>query len=227
MTLEVQSRDAVMKAKNLLKGNLIPMEFYGKGVENKSLQVDYQTFRKLFRVAGSNTVLELNVDGGKEKLPAIVHHVHYDPITDKIAHVDFMNVRMDVAIHATVPVELVGMSPAVKEEAGILMHHLHEVEIKCLPKDLIHNIEVDIAPLVDFHTTITVADLQVPEAVEITNNPEDVVANVAAPKTQEQIDAEEAETAAAIEAVGAEEGEEGAADAAAEGGDEKKEESSE
>lgn len=195
ISLDVQARDKSVKAKDLLKMNLVPLEFYGKGVENMSLQVDYQTFRKVYRTAGSNTVIELNVDG-KKKLDALVQKVQYNPVTDTFMHVDFVNVRANQEIHTKIPVELVGLSLAVKDHGGTLMQHLNEVDVKCMPKDLVHSIEVDLAPLVDFHTYIRVKDLAVPKGITILNELEDIVANVSQPKVEE-------ESTAAPEAVSA------------------------
>ena len=208
MTLEVQTRNKTLRAKDLLNQNLIPLEYYGRGVENKSFQVDYQTFRRLFRVAGTNTIIELNV-GGKEQISVLVHEVQRDPVTDNIKHVDFINVRMDQEIHTKVPVELTGTAPAVKEQGGILMHHLHEVEIKCLPKDLVHSFEVSVESLVDFHSFVRVKDLVVPEGVTIMNGEEDLIATVVAPRVEEEEVVEEVEEGAEGEASEAEEGKEG------------------
>ena len=190
MTLEVQLRDKNLKAKDLLRQNLIPLEYYGKGVENKSFQVDYQTFRRLFRTAGTNTVIELNVDG-KEKMNVLVHDLQRDPVTDNIKHVDIINVRMDQEIQTKVPVELTGNAPAVKEQGGILMHHLHEVEIKCLPNDLVHEFTVNVDSLVDFQTFIRVKDLEVPKGITILTGEEDIIATVVAPKTESDASTEE------------------------------------
>lgn len=201
LSLDVQSRNKSQKAKDLLRSNLIPLEYYGRGVGNKSLQVDYQTFRKLFRVAGSNTVIELNVDG-KEKINVLVHEIQQDPVTDTITHVDFINVKMDQELHTKIPLEFTGDAPAVRELAGILTHHLNEVEVKCLPKYLVHNIAVSIAPLIDFSVFVRVKDLIVPDGITILNNPEEIVANVVPPRLEE-----EPIVAAEGEAVTTEEGE--------------------
>lgn len=229
ISLDVSTRDGAMKAKALLARDLIPLQFYGRGVENRSLQVDYQSFRKVYRVAGNNTVIEMNIDG-KEKINVLVQDVQYDPVKDTFKHVDLMNVRMDEVITAKVPLEFVGMSLAVKEMSGTLMPHLNEVEVKCLPKDLIHSIEVSIDPIVDFNSFVRVKDLVVPEAVEITNDPEDVVVTAVPPRVEEEPEVEEVggEEGEAAEGEAAEgEAGEGEAKKEGEGGeakDEKKEE---
>ncbi|MBI4975728.1 50S ribosomal protein L25 [Candidatus Peregrinibacteria bacterium] len=196
VALDVSSRDKTKKAKDLLAENLIPAEYYGSGVENKSVQIDYQTFRRAFIKAGTNTVIKLNIDG-KEGPDVLVHEVQYNPTTDKIAHIDFINVRMDKEIEAEIPLVFVGVAPAVKELGGSFTSQLDEISIKCLPKDLIHNIEVSIEPLVDFHTYIRVKDLNIPKGITVLHNPEDVVAAVSAPRAEEV--EVKAEVAASVE----------------------------
>jgi len=190
MILEVQSRDKNIKAKELLRSDLIPAEYYGRGVNNQSVKMDYQTFRKLFRVAGTNTIVELKVDG-KDPINVLVHRVDQDPVTDRYTHVDFINVRMGEIIHTKVPIHLTGVAPAVKELAGTLTHQLNEIDVKCLPKDLIHSIDVDIASLVDFNCFIRVKDLNIPSTVEVLNDSEDVVATVVPPRVEEEVEAVE------------------------------------
>ncbi len=182
--LEAQTRDKGAKSKDLLKEKFIPAEYYGRGVENKSLQMDYQTFRRAFNKAGTNTIIDLKIDGKAHKV--LVHDVQYNPVADTFTHVDFINVKMDQEIHTKIPLEFVGTSIAVKDFSGTLMSHLEEVEVKCLPKDLVHSIEVSIEPLVDFHTNIRVKDLIVPPGMTILNEPEDVVVTAMAPRVEEE-----------------------------------------
>lgn len=186
ITLEVQLRDPKTKKSELRNKSLIPAEYYGKGVGNRSFQMDYQTFRKTYIVAGKNTIITLNVDG-KDHLYVLVHDIQLDPVTDEIIHVDFFNIKMDEKIHTKVSLEFTGLAPAVKEFGGILMTNLTEVEIKCLPKDLIHKIEVSLTSLVDFRSFVRVKDLIVLDTIAILNNPEDVVATVVAPKQEEEV----------------------------------------
>lgn len=185
INLEIQTRNPAMKAGVLRANNLIPAEYYGRGVENRSLQIDYQTFRRAFKKAGTNTILTLKIDG-KDEVNVLVHSLQFDPVTDAIAHIDFTNVRLGEELHTKIPLEFVGQAPAVKELSGMLMTNLTEIEIKCLPKDLIHNIEVSIESLVDFHSFIRVKDLDVPDTITVLNEPEDVVVTVVAPKEEKE-----------------------------------------
>lgn len=216
MILDVKTRDEGVKAKDLLASDIIPVEFYGKGVENKSLQVDYQAFRRIFRVAGSNTVISLNIDDGKEKVDVLVHEVDYHPVTDKMVHVDLYKVKMDEFIYTGIPIVLSGVAPAVKELGGTLMHSMEEVEVKCLPGDLISTIEVNVESLVDFNTYIRVKDLQVPETIELVSDPEDVVVMAVPPRVEEEPVEEEA-VAESEEEGGEAAGEDGAEGESSEG----------
>lgn len=191
--MDVKNRGKEEKAKDLLASGFIPIEFYGKGMENKSLKVDYQDFRKLFRVAGSNTVITLNVDDGKEKVDSIVHDVAYHPVTDKIVHVDFVKIKMDEVIHTEIPVELVGTSPAEKDLGGTLMQNLNEVEVKCLPGDLIQKIEVNVEVIEDFNSFVRIKDLDLPETLEIMNDPEEVIVTAVPPAEEEEEEVPEVE----------------------------------
>lgn len=182
--LTVQVRDLATKAKVLRREKLITAEYYGKGVENLSLQMDYQTFRRLYREAGDNTVIDLKIEGKGDK-KVLVHHVDYDPVSGNYRHVDFINVDMDVKVTAHVDITLEGQAPAVKEMAGVLTQHLDAIEIKCLPGDLIHGVTLNIDSLVDFHTSLHVSDIEIPANIELLTDPAQTVVNVSAPREEE------------------------------------------
>ncbi|MFH1218359.1 MAG: 50S ribosomal protein L25 [Candidatus Peregrinibacteria bacterium] len=194
IVLDVKPRDKKLKTSEIRAQGDIPVEYYGNGVGNKSLQVDYQDFRRAYKKAGNSMIIVLKVNG-KEELNTLVHDVDYNPVTDLIEHIDVINVRMDQEVTAKVPVEFTGIAPAVKELAGIFTNPIGEIEIKCLPKYLIRQIVVDISSLVDFNCYIRVKDIKVPENIVITMGPEEVVATVVAPREEkeEEIVVEEAE----------------------------------
>lgn len=204
ITLEVQSRNPEEKAKDLLNQDFIPAEFYGKGVDNMSFKMDYQTFRRVFNKAGNNTIINLVIDG-KKGPNALVGDVQYHPVNGTIIHVDFRNVKMDQEITTHIPLTFVGTAPAVKNLSGIFMSKMDEVEVKCLPNALVHSIEVSIDSLEDFHCFVRVKDLNVPEGITILNEPEDLVAVVIEPRAEEEpvVAAVPAEGEAAATAEGA------------------------
>jgi large subunit ribosomal protein L25 len=174
----------VGNAKLLRKESKLPCEIYAKGIENQHLSLDLQDFIRVYRKAGESNIINLNLDG--KNLPVIIHDIQFDPVTGIIIHVDFSAIQEDREIHAHIPVHLNGKSDAVKILHGILMQQKDTLEVKCLPKDLPSEILVDISVIKDFHTTITVKDLDLPKSVIVLDNEDSVIVNVAAPKLKDE-----------------------------------------
>ncbi len=183
--LDAKLRDKNVKARALRSEHkMVPAEYYGHGVQNLSLAVDHQTFRKLYRKTGSNTIINLKIEGAGDK-KVLVHNVEYHPVTEDVLNIEFINVRMDQKVTAHVPVRLEGLAPAVKELGGVLIQSMDEIEIRCLPGDLIHELVLNVDGLVDFNTILHVSDIQVPSSVEVLSEPTAAVVAVAAPRVEE------------------------------------------
>ncbi len=191
--LPATKRDLAVKPRDLRTARQIPAVCYGVGKDNEHLQLDYQTFRKILKNAGESSLIDL-VIGDEAVQKVLVHKVDYDPLTDEFQHVDFLRIDMNKKITTKVPLKFVGISPAVKDLGGMLTHNKNEISIKCLPGDLIHDIEVDISVLTELHGHLKVADLQIDRnKAEVIDGEDVLVCSVLPPKTAEQIEAEEAE----------------------------------
>ncbi|MBT3705100.1 50S ribosomal protein L25 [Candidatus Peregrinibacteria bacterium] len=226
--LQAKRRDMSEKAKDRRKEGYVTAEYYGKGVENQQLLIDYQGFRRAYREAGKSTVMELEIDG-EDKIYALIHEVDYHPVTDEYMHIDLIHVDLNKEISAKIPFEFVGEAPAVREQQGTFMSALDGVEVKCIARDLISSIEIDVSGLVEFSDAIKVSDLKLPEGFVLVTDPEETVATVLPPKEEEEeeiVVAEGEEGAEGSEGAEGEEGAEGAegGEGSAEGGEEKKEE---
>lgn len=197
VTLEASARGQAEKPKMLRTAGQIPGVFYGSGMTSTPLKVSHQLFRKVYAKAGDNTIIELTIDGKKH--PVLVHQVQYDPVSDVVSHIDFINVDMNKEVTTTVKLSFVGVCLAVKDLGGILDIQKHELKIKCLPKDLIHSLEVDISPIVDFHTSVHVKNVVVPSTIKVLDNPEDAVVTA----SPQRVEVEETPAAAATPADGA------------------------
>ncbi|MCF7836239.1 50S ribosomal protein L25 [Candidatus Gracilibacteria bacterium] len=193
-TLPASIRDLKSKARDLRTARKIPAEYYGKSKENLHLAFDYQTFRKLFKEAGTSSIVNLVVEGETEPREVLIHKIDYDPLTDAFSHIDLKQIERGKKITTKVPVILVGESPAVKNLGGVLTHGKNEIEIKCLPADLIKEIKIDISSLVEIGANIRVKDLHIDEIKhEILEEAETMVVAIIAPKTTEEVEAEDAE----------------------------------
>jgi len=201
--LTAKSRQVPTAEKNQerSKGNL-PAELYGLSNDNSHLFLNQLEFEKVYARAGESSLIDLGVDQG-EPVKVLVKEVQQDPVTEKIVHVDFYRIDMNKELHTVVPLVFVGESKAVKYLNGILVKSLEEVEVACLPTDLISKIEVDISGLESFNEVIRVSDLRVPETMKILTNQERSVATVVPVKVQVE-EAPQAEVAAEGEAAEAE-----------------------
>lgn len=190
LELNAVSRDTAVKAKSIRQGSRIPAVVYGKGEDNIFVDFDYQEFRKLYKEAGHNTLINLNVDGAKP-VEVLVHDVDYDPVSGNFIHIDFKRITRGVEITTEVAVVFEGVSEAVKTLGGMLITNKEYIDVKCLPRNLIHEVKADISLLKDFSSKITVADLDIPETVTVLNAPDEVVATAAAPRAAIEADEEE------------------------------------
>lgn len=188
MTLELkaETREIIgKKTKTLRQKGFIPAIVYGPGRKAISLQVNYEDFRKILEQAGESTLIKLNIEDHIKDV--LIHEISKDPIDDRFIHVDFYEVRMDKAIKAEVSLVFDGEAPAVKNLEGILIKNVTEVEVEALPKDLPHEIRVDISGLDSFEKHIRIKDLNLPSGVKITNDPEEVVLLVKPPRTEQEL----------------------------------------
>ncbi|AIF98563.1 MAG TPA: 50S ribosomal protein L25 [Alteromonas australica] len=108
-------------------------------------------------------VLTLNVDGKATEV--LVKDMQRHPYKPKIMHIDFQRVVAGQDVHTNVPLHFVNeeKSAAVKA-GGIAEHHVTEIEVTCLPKDLPEFIEVDMAA-VEMGQTLHLSDLTLPAGV--------------------------------------------------------------
>ena len=193
--LNAQPRTIVgKKVDQLRQESKIPAVLYGHGTDNINLELDALKFSKVYEEAGSNTIIDLVIEGQEQPVKVLVAEIQEDPVKNTISHVDFKRIKMGEKITAHINLNFIGEAPAVKELSGIFVRNLDELEIKCLPVDLIHEIDVDISNLKTFDDIISVKDLPLPETVEIIGHePEDVVATVTPQRVEKEEEVVETE----------------------------------
>lgn len=177
-TLQAQFRN---KSENLdfirNSGNL-PAVFYGSGKETTAISVPAIAFDKALKEAGESSTIRLSLPEGE--LDVLIHDVQLDPVKHIPTHADFLVVDMNKPIEVMVTLEFVGVAPAVKNGLGTLTKVMHELEISGLPKNIPHQIEVDVSTLETLENQIHVKDLNIPKGIEILSREDEVVALVSA-----------------------------------------------
>ncbi len=198
--LALQKRDGKTKPKKLRLKNVLPAVIYGRGIESKSVMADYNAFHKAIKAAGESTLLDLEIEGDGT-VKALIKDWQVDPISNRYTHVDFYQVNLKEKLKTEIALNFVGESPAVKEQGGSLIKTLDSVLVECLPTDLVHAIDVDVTMLRTFDDMITVKDLKIPEGIHVLENPDETIAKVEAPMTEDQLKALEASAVADVTAI--------------------------
>lgn len=199
--LNAQKREVLgRKVKALRRSGFVPAVLYGKGQESVPLQVPVKDFEKTFKIAGESTLVYLNVGDGKG-IPTIIHDVTRDPLRDTFVHADFHKVSLTEKIKANVPVVFAGEAPAVKDLKGIFVRNVNELEVEAFPQDLPHEITIDISKLAAFGDQIQVKDVDLGDKIKIVAEPEEIIATVQEPISEEELQAQLAEPTTDVSAV--------------------------
>lgn len=178
LKLTANSRDIKQDLKEMRKAGELPAVFYGADKKTTSISVSKIEFKKVWLKAGESSTVEITTPEGKVNV--LIHDVQVDPVTDEPIHIDFLAIDMNKKITVHVPLEFEGVSEAVKNGSGTLVKVAHEIEVEALPKDLPHNIIVDISKLKTLHDQVLVSDLKVPAGVTILGEADEVIASIAA-----------------------------------------------
>jgi large subunit ribosomal protein L25 len=189
ISLSAKIRKEIGRKTSLLKkAGKIPAVVYGHKIKNVLLEVDYKNFQKVLREAGESSLIELNIEGEKEKRPVLVHELQKDHVTDKFIHIDFFQASLKEEVEVNVPIVFTGISLAVKDLGGTLIKNISELEVKALPQNLPHEIKVSIDGLNTFEDHILVKDLILPKDIKVLLKPDEIVVSVAhAAKVEEDL----------------------------------------
>lgn len=191
LKIQVEPRDQHGKgAVNRLRAEgRTPAILYGTGGDAVSVTLDSRDFEyALHGLSGAHALVDIQIGTGDTE-PALIQDIQYDPVRDNPIHVDFLRVRMDVKLHTTVPLVLIGTPVGVKQEGGILDQILRDIEVECLPGDLPEEINIDVSELA-IGDSIHVSDLESPEGVTILTPEDRVIAHVMAPRVIEEVEVE-------------------------------------
>jgi len=155
--------------------------------ENINIKMREADIRNLYKEIGESSIVELEIEGETEPMEVLIKDIAYDPVKMLINHIDFYKIKRGQKIEANVAIVIIGDSPAVKALGGVLSQTLSEISIKCLPKDLIHEIEIDISGLKSFDDSIYVRDLNLSEDVEILDSVDDHIISVTPPRIEQVV----------------------------------------
>ena len=191
-TIEGQLRTETGKkyTRQLRSQQLVPGVIYG-GSQEVNFYAPVLSFKNLVYTSEFQ-LAQLNIDGKSYR--CILKDVQLNKVTDELAHLDFLELVEDRKVVATIPIKFTGSSIGVKE-GGKLVAKIKSLKVKCYPKDLRENIEVDLTDL-EINGNIRVEDVK-DDNLEILNSPRIPIASVVMTRQLKQEEASAAPAAAA------------------------------
>ncbi len=207
--LTAQKRTVVgRKVKALRKSGELPATVYGKKVNSATVSVSKDAFVSIYKEAGETGLIQLSIDG--DVRPVLVNTVQVDPVTSALLHVEFHQVDLKEKVHAKIPVEFIGESPAVAQKLGVLLTVLDEIEVEALPTELPEKFTVDVSSLAEVDQELIVEKISAPAGVTVLTEGGLVVVKVGPLVTKEAEAQAASEAAAAAEAAASAEPAQGA-----------------
>jgi large subunit ribosomal protein L25 len=164
----------------------VPAVVYSNDI-NLTVTVPFKSMKALKSIHFSESaVIDVEIDGAKniKTIPVFIKGIQFDPITEKVIHLDFLKVSLTKKIKVHVPVVLKGESKEIKEAEGTIEQVLRELEIEGLPLDIPEKIEVDISGLTIGHS-LHVSDLQAPGDSKIITDVKATVVTAVAKEEEE------------------------------------------
>ncbi|RUO65632.1 LSU ribosomal protein L25P [Pseudidiomarina planktonica] len=180
-------------SRRLRRAEKVPAILYGGKKEAVALTLDHNKVNNMADYEGFYShILTLIIDGKKHQ--AILKDIQRHPYKPKLTHLDFQRVEKGQKLHTHIPLHFLNEETAkgVKDEGGVVVHHLNDVEVECLPKDLPEYLEVDVANLA-LGENLHLTDLQLPKGVELMElhkgeDHDQAVVSIVAPRLQKEED---------------------------------------
>ena len=186
VVLKAEKRDIVGKqVKAMRRAGKLPAVIYGRHTEPIKISLDSHTASLVLGKLTSSSLVTLSLDG--TEYPALVREKQRDYIKNRLLHVDFLAVSLNESIRATVSINFIGVSIAVKDFNAVLVKNLESLEIECLPADLPARVDVDITSLTRPGEGIRVRDVKVSDKVQILNDPDTMVVVATFAKVEEEV----------------------------------------
>ncbi len=151
----------------------LPGVIYGANFETAPIVMDLKEATTVLAGASQSHIITIALDGSE--FATLVREKQKDYIRGTLQHVDFQVVSLTEKLRTHVTIEVTGTAPAVKNFSGVVFAELDEVEVECLPQDLIDRFVVDVSGLEAIGDALYVRDLNVPAGIQVLNDPAEVV----------------------------------------------------
>ena len=194
MRLVAHKRQEVGKgvARRLRRAGKLPAVLYGHG-ESEAIAVDSIALLLIRQSGtGANTIIDLVIgDDNPQTCSVILRELQVNPISRAQVHADFYRVAMDEPITVTVPLAFVNEpEDRLNAAQAVLSYLLHDVEVRCLPRDIPETIRVDLQAL-DIGVVLNAGGLEVPQGVTLVTSADEPVVTTTVTAAAEEVPAAE------------------------------------
>jgi len=215
---EVRTDKGSTAARRLRRSGSVPAVMGARGGESVLLALNRHDFDMMLRRhTGDNVMVDLQI-GSAEPRKVLLTEVQRNGLTGASEHADFHEISMTEKMRVHVPIELYG-EPAGVQEGAILEQLIREIEVECLPGDMVDSVRIDVSAM-KAGEALALGKVTIDPKLTLITSPDVAVAAVLIPRlVEEEVTAEAvAETGAEPEVIakGKKEEEEGTAAAAPE-----------
>jgi large subunit ribosomal protein L25 len=159
------------------KSGQIPCVMYGCGNDTVHFTTSLPQIRNLIYSPDFKTV-EINVEGKSYR--CILKEVQFDPVTDAVTHIDFLQLVQGRSVKVEVPLRFSGTAPGVRS-GGKFIQKLRSIKIKVRPENLVDEVVADISKL-KLGQSLRIRDIGAVQGVEILNPPALPIATITIPR---------------------------------------------
>ena len=170
--VELRNRLGTTYARRLRKNGRLPATIYGQGNDPISVSVDEKEI--IHHLTSGSHVIGLD-NGDGSPATVLVKDLQFGYLGDNLIHLDFTRVNLTQVVTVKISLEIVGQPTSLSEAGAVLEIPRPEIEIECMVKDIPESIRVDLTTVEEI---FTIADLELPEGVRATLDPERHIAHV-------------------------------------------------
>ncbi len=190
ITAELREKLGTRYARRLRKNGRMPATIYSKGTEPVSISIDEREI--LSHLQRGSHVMELD-NGDGNPATVLVKDLQFGYLGDNLIHVDFARVNLKQVVTITMSLEINGQPTKASANGAVLEIPRPEIEIECMVKDIPNSIKVDLSTVEE---VFTIGDLDLPDGVKATLDPERHIAHVTFVQEASENESEAAEEGA-------------------------------
>ena len=182
LTVQIRETRGTRRSRRLRDSGKIPAVLYGHKQETVWLTLPAEQLDAAVRHGARLVQLS-----GAVSEQAFIRELQGDTWGKQILHVDLARISAHEKVKVTVPVELRGMAPGVKE-GGIIEHQLHDVEIECEATEIPERLAVNINHL-GLNESITADQIELPPTARLLIDADSVVVQCVVPTEAPEVEA--------------------------------------